>query len=173
MADLVKFRNRVLAQLLPKVGDVRKTDIYVTHTNNSVGIFPKWMISSIRSRICCAHLTPEAFSILSMIRDVPAALPHFIRLMVLITNLAFCGVDFHEGIWVPVKLYIWEALIVFFPGRLLSPVIQAQLPASLWRGFSPWTFRFSHCIWLARRNRPVLLGEGSLRTSCLAWNFDR
>ena len=28
---------------------------------------------------------------------------------------------------VPVELYIWEALIVFFPGSLLGPVIQAQL----------------------------------------------
>ena len=69
--------------------------------------------------------TTEAFSISATIKDVPAAWPHFIRLITLITS--FHGVDLCEGVWVPVELYIWEALIPLFPGSLLRPVVQGQL----------------------------------------------
>ena len=87
---------------------------------------------------------------------------------------AFHGINFHEGVWVPVELYIREALIVFFPGSLLGPANVSprhNSTASLQTGLSPSTSRFSGLIWLARQKRSVLPGKGSLRTSCLAWDF--
>ena len=97
-------------------------------SSHSVGIFSKWMISSIRSRICWAPSTPEAFSISATIRNVPAALPHYISLMSLTTS--------SSGMWGPGlsrDRLLWrslgpsETLIVFFPCSLLGPVIQAEL----------------------------------------------
>ena len=41
------------------------------------------------------------------------------------TGVGVHGVEFYEG--VPVKLYIWEALIVLFSCSLLGSIFQAQL----------------------------------------------
>ena len=58
------------------------------------------------------------------IRDVQATLPHFISLMALITRSSGrWGLSLHRLLWgnrVPVKLYIWEALIVLCLGCLLA-----------------------------------------------------
>ena len=82
-------------------------------------------------------------------------------------------IEFREGVRVPVELYMEVALMVLFQTACLSLSSRHNSPASLWTGFSPWTSWFSHFIWLARRIRSVLLREGYLRTSCLAWDFAR
>ena len=50
------------------------------------------------------------------------------------------GVDFCEGVWVPIWIYIWEAPIVLPPDSLLSS--RNNSPASLQTGFSLWVSRF-------------------------------
>ena len=102
-------------------------------SSHSVGIFPEWMIFSIRSRICWAPSTPEAFSF--QLQSVMYQQPCHISSAWWPWSPAQMVCD---GTGLPRDRLPWgrpgpsrtlhsRGAIVFFPGSLLGPVIQAQL----------------------------------------------
>ena len=119
------------------------------------------MISSIRSWICWASSTSQQLCHFSSVYG----LDHQYRWHV--GGHAFHGMYLCEGVWVSVELYIWKALIVLFPGSLFGPIVQAQFFSILGHP----GFHVSFGWWGGKGS--VLLGDGSLRTSCLAWDFAR
>ena len=140
--------------------------------SHSGGIFPKWVISSIKS---LSPFNSRGFQYFSCNQGCTSSLVTFHQLghnfkwdmCVCVLGGGgggFHGIDFHEGIWV--QLYIQEALIVFYAASSALPS-RHNTPASLRTGFSNWTSSF--CIsfgWWS-----VLPAERFLRTSCLAWDY--
>ena len=86
---------------------------------------------------------------------------------------AFHGVDFCEGVQVSVEIYIWEASMVLFPGILLSPAVQAQFRSVIADRFLTLDTQFFASHLVVNEEKIRVVGEASLRTSCLAWDFAR
>ena len=129
------------------------------------------------SRICWVPSSPEAFSISSTVRDVPAAMAHFINLMTLVTSssemwgggcsmgwIVWGGLGHNRTLRSRGSQHSFQATCIALSSRNNSA-------ASLWTGFPIWTSRFPHFTRLERQNCSLLQGKGSLKSPYCSWNF--
>ena len=138
------------------------------------------MTSSIRSQIFRALSTPEAFNMSATIKNVTAALPHFISLIALITS--------SSGMWGARPsmgyLYLWESpdpsrtlhlrgAHSAFSRQLAWPSRTGTTASVITDMFLPLDIRWCVCVPFGWRDGKTseLSAEGYLWTSCLAWDL--